>query len=120
MDLDEIIKEELRKSLSKPLDKRMTELLSAIEKKPALFLGNEANIRCLFHFLNGWQLAACENWNNEEASLNEKMNAFLALEYEDFDTLNWEHLLIRHEGEDAAFGKFFEFFHLMDNQSKRS
>ena len=116
MNLNEIDKEEWRRSLSKPLNKRMTELLSAIERNPALFLGNEANIRCLYHFLNGWQMAACENRNHEEVSLNEKMNAFLALKYEDYDTLNWEDLLIRHEGEDAAFRKFFEFFHLMDNQ----
>ena len=42
------------------------------------------------------------------------MNAFLALKYNDFDSLNWEGLIIRHEGEDAAFSKFFEYFHMMD------
>ena len=113
-------REKLRESLSKPIDKRMMVLLSGIERKPELYLGSEANIRCLFHFLNGWQLAAWESRDDGEAGLNEKMNAFLALKYNDFDALNWESLLIRHEGEEAAFSKFFEYFHLMDNPSTAS
>lgn len=108
-------KEELRKLLDKPLDKRIVALLSGIERNPALYIGNETDIRCLFHFLNGWQMAAFENRDQMEICLNEKMDAFLALEYNDFDSLNWAHLLIRHEGEGAAFGKFFEYFHLMEN-----
>ena len=110
------LKEELRKLLDKPLDKRIVALLSEIERRPALYIGNDINIRCLFHFLNGWQMAVFENLDPIGACLNEKMNAFLALKYEDFDSLNWEYLLIRHEGEDAAFGKFFEYFHLMEHQ----
>ncbi len=55
------------------------------------------------------------NRDHEEASLNEKMNAFLALKFNDFDSLNWEDLLIRHEGEDTAFSKFFAYFHMMEN-----
>ena len=39
---------------------------------------------------------------------------FLALKYNDYDSLNWKGLIIRHEGEDAAFSKFFEYFHMMD------
>lgn len=91
-------KEELRKRMDKPLDKRIVALLSEIERRPALYLGNEMNIRCLFHFLNGWQTAVFDNRDTMDVCLNEKMNVFLALKYEDFDSLNWEHLLIRHEG----------------------
>ena len=114
MDSYEIIVEEMRKSLNKPLNNRMKDMLSRIETRPELYFGNEANIRYLFHFLNGWQMAVEENRDDGEASLNEKMNAFLALKYNDFDSLNWEGLIIRHEGEDAAFSKFFEYFHMMD------
>ncbi len=109
-------KEELRKLREKPLDKRIAALISEIERKPALYIGNDINIRCLFHFLNGWQTADSENRDPTEVCLNEKMNAFLALKYEDYDPLNWEDLLIRHEGEDAAFDKFFEYFHLMERR----
>ena len=114
MDSYEVFAEEMRKSLNKTLNNRMKDLLSRIETRPELYFGNEANIRSLFHFLNGWQMAEEENRDDGEASLNEKMNAFLALKYNDFDSLNWEALIIRHEGEDAAFSKFFEYFHMMD------
>ena len=114
MDSYEVFVEEMRKSLNKPLNNRMKDLLSRIETRPELYFGNEANIRYLFHFLNGWQMAVEENRDDGEASLNEKMNAVLALKYNDFDSLNWEALIIRHEGEDAAFSKFFEYFHMMD------
>ena len=110
------LKEELKKLLDKPLDKRIVALVSEIERRPALYIDNDISIRCLFHFLNGWQMAVFENRDPMEVCLNEKMNAFLALKYEDFGSLNWEYLLIRHEGENAAFGKFFEYFHLMENQ----
>ena len=114
MDSHEILRAELGSSLNKPLNERMKELLSGIEAGPELYLGNDVNIRCLFHFLNGWQMAAPENQDEGEAGLNEKMNAFLALKYNDFDSLNWEGLLIRHEGEEAAFNRFFEYYHMMD------
>ena len=113
MDSYEVNVEEMRKSLNKPLNNRMKDMLSRIETRPELYFGNEANIRYLFHFLNGWQMAVEENRDDGEASLNEKMNAFLALKYNDFDSLNWKGLIIRHEGEDAAFSKFFEYFHMM-------
>ena len=104
---------ELRKSLDKPLDGRTAELIPEIERRPQLFLGSDdVNILCLFHFLNGWQAARFEDLGPSQASLNERMNAFLALKYNDFDSLSWKDLLIRHEGEDAAFGRFFEYFHM--------
>ena len=89
MDSYEGFEGELRRSLNKPLNERMKELLSRIEAGPELYLGNDVNIRCLFHFLNGWQMTAPENRDDGEASLNEKMNAFLALKYNDSDSLNW-------------------------------
>lgn len=106
-------KEILKKSLCKPLEKRLLELLPKIEERPMLFLGNDLNIRCLFHFLNGWQTAMIDSRDDAEASLNEKMNAFLALKYNDFRTLNWMAFLIEHEGEEHAFGKFFEYLHIV-------
>ena len=59
-----------------------------------------------------------ENWDDEE--VNEKMNVFPALEYNGFDSLNWRSLIIRHEGEDASFSRFFEYFHMMDMLSTNS
>lgn len=109
------IMENYRRSLTKPLDGEVLELLKEIESKPALYIGNDQNVRCLFHFLNGWGYAK-QVWKNQEsASLNEKMNAFLALNYNDLDSLNWAQLLIRHEGEEAAYGKFFEYLHVIDH-----
>ena len=108
--------EDLRASLSKPLNRGVAGLVLQIERRPMMFLGGDIGIRSLFHFLNGWQLGAREDQDHGEAGLNEKMNAFLALKYNDFDTLNWKMLLIRHEGEDAAFDKFFECFHLMESR----
>ena len=46
-----------------------------------------------------------ENWDDEE--VNEIMNVFPALKYNGFDSLNWRSLIIRHEGEDASFSRFF-------------
>lgn len=107
--------DELESTVRKPMDKNVIPLLQEIEKRPALFIGNDVNIRCLFHFLNGWQMGAAKKMRDGEICLDEKMNAFLALKYGDFDSLNWEGLLIKHEGEAAAFGKFFEYLHEMEN-----
>ena len=101
--------DELESTVRKPMDKNVIPLLQEIEKRPALFIGNDVTIRCFFHFLSGWQM------RDGEICLDEKMNAFLALKYGDFDSLNWEGLLIKHEGEEAAFGKFFVYLHEMEN-----
>ena len=82
----QIIIDELKSTVRKPMDISVVPLLREIEKRPALFIGNDVNIRCLFHFLSGWQMGAAKKMNDGEVSLNEKMNAFLALKYGDFDS----------------------------------
>lgn len=106
-------REELKQKTRKPLNGRLIALLNQIEKRPALFVGSDSDLRALFHFLNGWQCAMGGMPGCEDANLNERMNVFVALKYGDFDSLNWADLLIRHEGEAAAVRKFFECFHEM-------
>ncbi len=120
MDACRFFEAERLKSLRKPLDQRIAELVGEIERRPGLYLGDDQNVRCLFHYLNGWQTAAYPAPDytppdHTQGSLNEKMNAFLALKYHDTASLNWLDLLIRHEGEDAAYGKFFQYFHAMND-----
>lgn len=102
-------REALKQKARKPLNGRLIALLNQIEKRPALFVGSDSDLRALFHYLNGWQCAV----GCEDANLNERMNAFIALKYGDFDSLNWADLLIRHEGEAASVRRFFECFHEM-------
>ena len=97
----------------KPIDPRLLDIIAKIEARPAIWIGNDKDIRAVFHFLNGWQCAM--GYDERYAPFNRKLNLFLALHYHDFDVLNWASLLLRHEGENSALRKFFEFVQMIDN-----
>ena len=103
---------EFQELQQKPINPRLLEMISKIEERPALWVGNAKDIRAVFHFLSGWQYAM--GFDEQYAPLNQKLNLFLALHYRDFNTLNWAGLLIKHEGEDSALRKFFEFVRMID------
>lgn len=89
---------------------KLIDLLSQIENKPQLFLGND-NIFALRHFLSGYIMAEKERDPTYDDWLFSAFTSYLSQLYQDDRDFDWATLISLYEPDGYSVVAFFRLIH---------
>ena len=89
---------------------KLIDLLSQIEDKPQLFLGNDS-IFALRHFLSGYIMAKKEHDPSYDDWLFSGFTSYLSQLYQDNRDFDWAALIDLHEPDRQSVAAFFRLVH---------